>query len=163
MTPQELARGLSGAVTPDLRLSVVPLPGRGFGIRVSLENVDTVPTALAEIDHNYVEVHVGNGRIAAVQRGGFHRYQLGSGQGEAFQSGNVRRAPTLRLYYPMLQPGWKVEGAVVRIETTAAEPNVSIASSFLLPSGQTATSGPLDWHRLVGSGPAGEAAEEGEP
>ncbi len=117
----------------DLHLSVESLGKRGRKrrYRVMVENRGSVPTDVAVLSSNFVEVKARGGLIGRVDAGEFARWELlrRGRQGKLVRS--YRKATVLRLHATYLGPFERMESGVIEVEGADGE----FRAEFLLPDG----------------------------
>lgn len=148
LSPEDLLRSRGSApLTPALEAGaeVVDQSGTTWHLRFRLTNPDSLPTGVAAVDHNYLEVRLDGGAFGRVELGEFQRMELGRSDRERFDMGTIRNADILRLYYPLLEPGWTAVSGPVELRLRRPDPTVSLGASFLLPDGESVQLDPAPW------------------
>jgi hypothetical protein len=108
--------------------------GRGSTVRVTLANRGDLPTGVALVENNFVEVRVAGGAIGAVDPGRFRRYTLERGGREAASMQDVNNADAVKLFAPAVDAGASVASGPIEVRGGAAE--VTAGGRFLLASGE---------------------------
>lgn len=134
-------------VMPEPVVTVESLPpGRStLRMKIRLENPSLEPTDLGFVDHNFVELVAVNAVWKDIEGGDFDRFDLLKPD----RSGELRRSlqsPTvLRLYVPLLEAGASLLSGPIDLEPRTVDPRIEISANFLVPSGRSASFGPLSW------------------
>jgi hypothetical protein len=147
-TPEE-GLSLPAGVLADVVAGTPPVPGlvvevaevRGSGggrrrLAVTVSNRGELPTGVALLSSNYVELKVSGGAFGAVEPGGFRRYSLRSGGREAASMRDLRDADTVRLFTPELDAGASVTSGAIEVQATGpASPELTAGGEFVLAGG----------------------------
>lgn len=120
----------------ELEVETVESSSTRLVIRVTATNRGDEPTGIARIDHNYVEVAVTGGEVAAAAAGGFERYNLLYRGREATTMAAFAAADSVRLFVPALDRGQSVTSGRIVLHASGAVPaGVTVAGRFLTPGG----------------------------
>ncbi len=136
LAPEQVVLALGGAaLEPELALTVERLSSDR--VRVTIENRGPVPTALAVVNHNYVEIRLERARLGRVDVGDFKRMELENSSRAEGDMRALRHADVLRLFYPGLEPGARVASGSIGFRGTGGSPAVRVGARFFLPGGTT--------------------------
>ena len=160
--PRALADAVTGRTAPELGIEAARQTAPGvWRFQFALENRGRHPTAMALVDTNFLEIQIEGGSFGRVDLGDFHRYELGRIGQESTSIEQVRNANRMRLFFPMLDPGWRVSSGDIEV-VTAGKPRVRAGAVYLLPDGQRFDTPQADWQSWLPP-PEDAKASEAQP
>ena len=120
-----------------LDLEVVPEGGSRSRLRLRLVNPGPLASDVAQLETNYLRVHVADGAsVASADAGDFQRYQLEHGGEQVRNMRSLRRADSVRFFLPLIEPGDEVESGTLVLRNVPRDgPVVRVEGRFSVPGG----------------------------
>ncbi len=129
----------------ELDVSLQRRTGRGWLVRLSIQNHNGEITELSLLDSNYVQARaVGAEFSSRIKAGDFYRYELYRTREGAEPKRDIRNPDLLRFHLPILEGRQQLASGDVEIKVKGT-PVLEVEGRFLLPNGKTVTVGPRIW------------------
>ncbi len=129
----------------ELDVSLQRRTGRGWLVRLSIQNHNGEITELSLLDSNYVQARAVGGEFSSrIKAGDFYRYELYRTREGAEPERNIRNPDLLRFHLPILEGRQQLTSGDVEIKVRGT-PVLEVEGRFLLPNGKTVTVGPRIW------------------